>query len=80
MKLTKEEKFIFELGKRFQDKECAINELAKLCSIGPQSIKNIVKRLKRGNFIKVLDRERVYLTEHGTNFYQMLCEEREKHS
>lgn len=82
MRITKEEKFLYELGKhleKFPDTQsdgADILEIAALCKVGKKAVINLTNQLSRGNYIKETEQSGFFtLTVHGWRTYEHLLKE-----
>lgn len=82
MRITKEEKFLYELGKYLekfsqeQEEGADPEAIGALCKVGKKALTNLIQRLRRGNYIEPGDREGAYrLTIHGKKTYNHLLKE-----
>lgn len=82
MRITKEEKFLYEMGRyleKFPDeKEEGVDPqaIAAMCKVGKKALTNLLNRLRRGNYILLGEKEGCYnLSIHGWQTYEHLLKE-----
>ena len=70
---TPDEKFLIKLYKTAMENGDPFNEVdsrgvARAIGQKETAVKNIIKHLAQANFIKKIDDNTIYLTQHGCNF------------